>query len=155
MKSKRRIRNDGQALIEMALVLPMLVAMLFGIMDVGYGAFKYVSIHQAAREGLRVAEMNVPITEDSAPIEKAKYRSYLKGIIVRSAPGVGLTSDEVRVSVDLTGQTYPEATVTISHAHQFIGPFQVSNKQINIGCELKCEIETWKGNENPNFDSDS
>ena len=155
MKSIKRKRSDGQALIEMALVLPMLVAMLFGIMDVGYGAFKYVSIHQAAREGLRVAEMNVPITEDSSPIDKDEYRSYLKGIIVSSAPGVGLTSDEVRVTVDLTGQTYPEATVTISHAHQFIGPFQVTNKQINIGCELKCEIETWKGNENPNFDSDS
>ncbi len=159
MRRHKEKRSSGQALIEMALILPMLVGLLFGILDVGYGAFKYVSIHQAAREALRVAEMNVPVTNGGSPIEKSEYRSMLKGVVVDSAPGVGLTSAEVFIVVDLTantlGEVYPEATVRINHAHQFFGPFQLANQRISIGCELRCEIETWKGNEQPNFDSDS
>ena len=55
---KRRIRRDGQrsqALIEFALVSPVLLLLLFGVIDIGRAIFYYDTLNHAAREGARVA----------------------------------------------------------------------------------------------------
>ena len=51
-------RKDGQrsqALIEFALVSPVLLLLLFGVIDLGRAIFYYDTINHAAREGARVA----------------------------------------------------------------------------------------------------
>jgi hypothetical protein len=50
MRSQR-----SQALIEFALVSPVLLLLLFGIVDIGRAVFYYDTISHAAREGARVA----------------------------------------------------------------------------------------------------
>ena len=45
----------SQALIEFALVSPVLLLLLFGIIDIGRAIFYYDTINHAAREGARVA----------------------------------------------------------------------------------------------------
>src|SRR5204863_8727546 len=45
----------SQALIEFALVSPVLLLLLFGIVDIGRAIFYYDTINHAAREGARVA----------------------------------------------------------------------------------------------------
>jgi hypothetical protein len=45
----------SQALIEFALVSPVLLLLLFGIVDIGRAIFYYDTISHAAREGARVA----------------------------------------------------------------------------------------------------
>lgn len=47
--------QKAQALIEFALVSPVLLLLLFGIVDIGRGIFYYDTINHAAREGARVA----------------------------------------------------------------------------------------------------
>ena len=54
----RRTRSGGQrsqALIEFALVSPVLLLLLFGVIDIGRAIFFYDTINHAAREGARVA----------------------------------------------------------------------------------------------------
>ena len=48
-------RQRSQALIEFALVSPVLLILLFGIIDIGRAIFYYDTINHAAREGARVA----------------------------------------------------------------------------------------------------
>ena len=51
-------RSDGQrsqALIEFALVSPVLLLLVFGVIDIGRAVFYYDTIDHAAREGARVA----------------------------------------------------------------------------------------------------
>jgi Flp pilus assembly protein TadG len=48
-------RQGGQALIEFALVLPVFVVMLFGVVDAGRYVYMNSVLSQAAREGARVA----------------------------------------------------------------------------------------------------
>jgi hypothetical protein len=43
----------GQSLIEFALILPLFLAMVLGIFDLGRAIFYYSTIHNAAREGAR------------------------------------------------------------------------------------------------------
>jgi hypothetical protein len=47
--------QTSQALIEFALVSPVLLLLLFGIVDIGRAIFYYDTLNHAAREGARVA----------------------------------------------------------------------------------------------------
>jgi Flp pilus assembly protein TadG len=55
--------DDAQSLVEFALIVPMLLIVLFGIVDFGLGLRAYVSIASATREGARYASVgNAPGT---------------------------------------------------------------------------------------------
>lgn len=56
----RKVR--GQSLVEFALVLPLFLLLVFGIMDLGLAVFSYNSITNAAREGARLAIVNQDAT---------------------------------------------------------------------------------------------
>ena len=47
--------SRGQALVEFALVVPLFLLLLFGILDLGRGVFAYNTIQNAAREAVRLA----------------------------------------------------------------------------------------------------
>lgn len=51
----RRSTQRSQALIEFSLVSPVLLLLLFGIVDLGRGVFYYDTLNHAAREGARTA----------------------------------------------------------------------------------------------------
>ena len=56
MKARLKIKNrSGGAVLEMCLVLPILLALAFGTVEVGYFFFVKHSIQGAAREGARAA----------------------------------------------------------------------------------------------------
>lgn len=51
-------RGSGQALVEFALVAPIVVLLLVAAVDIGRGVFAYNSVTNAAREGARLAIVN-------------------------------------------------------------------------------------------------
>ena len=53
--TRRHVRQRSQALIEFALVSPVLLLLLFGVIDIGRAIFYYDTLNHAAREGARVA----------------------------------------------------------------------------------------------------
>jgi hypothetical protein len=53
--TRRHERQRSQALIEFALVSPVLLLLLFGVIDIGRAIFYYDTLSHAAREGARVA----------------------------------------------------------------------------------------------------
>lgn len=55
-----RRRSDGQSIVEMAFVLPVLLIVLFGIIEFGYLIFAYSTISQAARNGAETAAQLPP-----------------------------------------------------------------------------------------------
>jgi len=67
-RNRRRARPLGQAMVEMALVAPILVLLLLGGSQVGQIAYSAVSIDTAAREGARagVAAPNASLGWDSS-----------------------------------------------------------------------------------------
>jgi Flp pilus assembly protein TadG len=52
---RSRGRQRSQALIEFALVSPVLLLLLFGVIDLGRAIFYFDTLNHAAREGARVA----------------------------------------------------------------------------------------------------
>jgi Flp pilus assembly protein TadG len=53
-----RPRSRGQALVELALVLPIFLVLFMGVVDLGGAFFAYNSVTNAAREGTRLAVVN-------------------------------------------------------------------------------------------------
>jgi len=59
MKTNRWRSRRGQSLVEMAMVLPLLTFLTFGLLDFGRAYFFQVSVTNAAREGARSAVLNI------------------------------------------------------------------------------------------------
>ncbi|HUZ54815.1 MAG TPA: TadE family protein [Streptosporangiaceae bacterium] len=53
-------RDRGAAAVEFALLLPLLLLLLFGIIDFGRALNAQVTLTQAAREGARLTALNQP-----------------------------------------------------------------------------------------------
>lgn len=64
----------GQALVEFALIAPVLVLLLVAAIDIGRGVFAYNSVTNAAREGVRLAIVN---QEPTRIIQRAVAQSAL------------------------------------------------------------------------------
>ena len=69
----RRDRSLGQSLVEFALILPILLILLFGILDFGRAIFAYNSVSNAARSGARVAIVNQDIGDITAAVEEEAF----------------------------------------------------------------------------------
>jgi len=58
-------RDRGQSLVEMALVLPLLVVLLAGLVEVVFYARTYLAILEATREGARIGARGVASYDNS------------------------------------------------------------------------------------------
>src|SRR5947207_5731289 len=59
MKTNRSRGRAGQSLVEMAMVLPVLAFLTFGLLDFGRAYYFQVSVTNSAREGARVGILNI------------------------------------------------------------------------------------------------
>jgi hypothetical protein len=55
MTPRRSRGQESQALIEFALISPLLLLLIFGVLDIGRAIFYYDTLNHAAREGARSA----------------------------------------------------------------------------------------------------
>lgn len=103
-------RNDtekGAALIEMALVVPLLLLLLLGITDFARALLTNITVVEAAQEG-------------------ASYASYFPNVpgdiqqrVVDSVDDITIAPADVTATVDLVACT---ATVTVDHEYPLITP---------------------------------
>lgn len=104
MKSEK-----GQSLVEFALVLPLLVVLLFGIIDFGRIFHVYLTIDHAGREAARAASIG---QDDTKIINTA----------VNDATSIGLTAGKVGVSPSGARSSGSNVTITINYPINFLTP---------------------------------
>ena len=70
LKTKRKKGNgeDGQAMVEFALILPIFLLILCGIIDFGWLFYNQLSLNNACREGARYAVVNTADNADTQSI---------------------------------------------------------------------------------------
>src|SRR4030043_3462 len=56
-----RKREDGQSLVEFALVIPIFLLVLFAIVDFGMAFHAWITVTNSAREGARVGAVHAPV----------------------------------------------------------------------------------------------
>jgi Flp pilus assembly protein TadG len=130
-------RGRGQALTEFALIFPVLMLMLLGVVDLGRGIYAYNAVSNAAREGGRTAIVN-QYAQDV--VDRAAAQATALGISTSTAPsacagGVPTGATGVCVSfVDAGPTTYCSTTlapgciavVTVKYTFNAITPI-ISN----------------------------
>ena len=85
-------RPRGQALVEFALVIPLVILLLMGIFDFGRAVFAYNSLSNAAREGARVAIVDQTIV-GGVPMGATEAARQATGLgLVASDPAAVLVS---------------------------------------------------------------
>jgi Flp pilus assembly protein TadG len=60
-------RQSGQSMVEMALLLPFLLLLIFGIIDLGWYIYGYATVYQAARNGTQKASEIPPALAQVTP----------------------------------------------------------------------------------------
>ncbi len=107
-KTSRSRRIKAQGLVEFALILPLLLAILMGVIDFGWLVFNYSSLYNAQREGLRFGSVpsfsTLPQYLDCAGIRK-QIRS--------TAPMAGLKDTDINIYYDHGYSTSPTSDVCI------------------------------------------
>jgi Flp pilus assembly protein TadG len=70
MSERRPSHERGAALAELAMVVPIMLALLLVVFDFGQGFLAYISVSNGARDGARVA-MQDEVACDSATVKDA------------------------------------------------------------------------------------
>lgn len=107
MHSRAAIRSErGQSMTEFALVLPLLVVLLFGIIQFGITFNNYISLTDAVRAGARKGAVARHLSDPVGETEDA----------VRNA-ATDLDSADLQIGVTSTWQPGEEVEVTASYPY--------------------------------------
>jgi len=92
--------DDGQSAVELALVLPLLVALMFAVAQIGLVVRAQIMVLHAAREAVRVVAVNPDADAEGAALSAAQLDAARTTVIVAgdTAPG-GLVTVEVSYDV--------------------------------------------------------
>lgn len=127
LRSRRSER--GAALVEFALVLPLLLVVIAGIVDFGFLFQRYEVVTNAAREGARLASL--PAYNGQTDLIRAHVRNYVQqglaldnaamtGVLPNTAAAVNIANTTLSYTVG--GGTYqiPAVSVTVTYNHSFL-----------------------------------
>jgi Flp pilus assembly protein TadG len=122
----RRDREKGASAVEFAIVLPLLVLLVFGIMEAGWLFAQQVEVRNAAREGARLAVVD----------EAASPGSSIRTKVCQRAP---LSDDRAQVTIVVDSDT---ATVTVEQDYASLtGVIPSFNAPITIASTVKMRLE--------------
>lgn len=95
-------RDAGAAALELAIVLPLLVALCFGIIDFARILNAEIQLSQAAREGVRLVALSAAGYTSAQVVTRAQT----------AAPNPGFTGTPVTVSIDRSCSATSAASAT-------------------------------------------
>jgi Flp pilus assembly protein TadG len=134
--------GSGQALVEFALILPVILLLIFGVVDAGRLIFTYNTVSNASRDGARVAIVNQSATGTNT-CDTTVATAYPVGCAIQAGLALNLANTDVTVTyrdptdtadctpvtigclavVQVTGHWQPITPIVGS----VIGPVNVSN----------------------------
>ena len=106
---KHRIaREDGQAMVEMALILPILLMLILAIVQFGIAFNNYITLTDATRAGARKASV-ARFTGDNGAA----------ATLVVKQDASGLDATKLAVAVTSTNWVVPGSDVTVSASYPY------------------------------------
>ena len=132
-KSKRSERSRGAAVVEFALVLPLLMMVVFGAIQFGTLFNRQQGLHAAAREGARLAALP---SSTQAEITTATTNA-LDGVALAGTPTITITPNVSQPCDNRPGETVTvEITVPTSLEIPMYGTV---SKTLKGRGEFRCE----------------
>ena len=121
MMPKPKKYQGGSEIVEVALVLPLLFFLIFGIVNGGWAIFSYNTLVAATREGVRYG--SVLGSDSGTQPDDAKI--LIRDRVKQQAVGVPLANNQVEVSYDPIDNNDPGSKVIVKATFSFtpIAPF--------------------------------
>jgi len=131
MGSKHSKPKRGQSAVEFAIILPLLMLILFGVLDLGRVFFAAITIANAARAGARYAAQHPTDTNGTKAVAQAEAQG--QGITIYGPTAVSVTCPQgcgsnqpiqvtVTYSVTLMMGFVLPSPVTLSNSVQMLTP---------------------------------
>jgi len=135
----RRTQRRGAAMVEMALVTPLLLTMLFGVIEFGWAFMVHETLTNAAREACRVAILQGSTQTDV----ETRFAQAIAPTGLTVTPGM-LTVDYVDLDTPADGVadivnvsvTVPYSEVSITGLTSFLN---ISRSSIGSSCSMRRE----------------
>jgi Flp pilus assembly protein TadG len=139
----RRARGErGAVAVEFALLMPILLALVAGMIDAGFAINRYTMLNNAAREGIRAASLG------QTNAEVANVVNTFLGDNGVSATSITLTCQRPNSTTACAGGWAGRATggtaiLTITYSHPWITPVPglMGSSQINLSKTTRMRIE--------------
>ncbi|KDR93774.1 TadE-like protein [Peptoclostridium litorale DSM 5388] len=138
MSKDKWVKNrKGQTLIELALVLPILLMLVFGIIEFGRVFNAYVLVSNASREGARQASVGKADSD---------VRTKVKDV----ASSLGLEEGDININPGKGSRDYgDQVTVTVNYELPIIAPLidvildpdGDGNYQLQVSTSMRVEKE--------------
>lgn len=113
MIKRRNNREQGQALVEFTVILPVLLIVLWGIFQFGVAFNDYIQVTSAAREAARKAAV-------SRSLGSAAAASAAIAAAKTTAPDLHLSDSQITVSPSNNWNQGTDVTVTVKY------PFKIN-----------------------------
>ena len=116
MSTPRIIRSEnGAAVVEFALILPLLLTLLFGSIEFGLLLFDKAILTNAAREGSRFGIVSASPRKTPQEIESVVTNYTAANLITFGSPNVP------QITVTYTGQNFGDPlSVTVTYQYSFL-----------------------------------
>jgi hypothetical protein len=144
MRHKTQHKAEGQSIVEMALLMPFLLMVLFGIIEFGYYIYNFSTVYQAARNGAEVAAGAPPHPEYVSPVRTPPYiqddeTDCIDSIIAASLDTFALEDENTleREQVTITYPEYAYDPTSDPDSPEFLSP----NNRRRIGYPIEVTVE--------------
>jgi len=138
-------RSTGQALVEFAIVVPLFVLLLAGIIDFGLGLYSYMTIITSAREGGRLA-VTACSTGPCTAVVKARVASVSGNMVTTANVTMSCYADtDTTFATPYNCDTAPvpfgdAVRVTVSYTYRMIWPLTFGT-QIPLNSTITMLVE--------------
>lgn len=135
----RRPRSRGQALVEFALVLPLFLLILAGMVDFGMGLNASITVTNAAREGARLGTTKpIAASIDARAMAMTSGLDSSKVTVTSSCKRpAGSTPSTCTLA---TWQSGDSVVVTVAYQYKMIWPLAMGNV-INMASTTEMRLE--------------
>ena len=144
--ARRRLlkRQRAQSLVELAFVLPVLMILVFGIVDFGMGLHSWIVLTNSTREGARLAVTHAPSSGSlhcsPLPAAGSIERKVCDTAVNPKASNVTITVTNADPGVTKSGQP---VTVKVDYQYNLITPFaalmQLSSLSLSSTVQMRLE----------------
>lgn len=127
----------GQALVEFALIAPVLIILMLGVIDYGRVYFAHISVTNAARNGAHYASANCDPTCDAADLTGIQGAAVAEtGDLLATSP----TNPSVSATTGTDSQGRLYADVTVQYTFNTIFPWPGLPNSFNVARLVRARV---------------